>query len=129
MHRTTLIAAAVLSFVGLSTARAQDPLKAEPSHFKVIFENEQVRVLRVNYGPHEKSAMHEHPGNVVIAVTDTHVKITLADGKTTEATKKAGESWWQDAAKHTTENMSDKPLEVIQVELKAKAKLKAKAAK
>ena len=32
----------------------------------VELENERVRVLRIKYGPHEKSAMHDHPASVGI---------------------------------------------------------------
>ncbi len=41
---------------------AQDPVKVDAKHYKVEFENDQVRVLRITYGPGEKSVMHEHPG-------------------------------------------------------------------
>ena len=34
--------------------RAQDPLKVDPQHYKLEFENPQVRVLRIHYGPREK---------------------------------------------------------------------------
>lgn len=32
-----------------------DPLKADPKHYSLEFENDQVRVLRVRFGPHEKA--------------------------------------------------------------------------
>ena len=38
----------------------QDPVKADPEHYRVELENEKVGVLRVKYGPHEKSLMHGH---------------------------------------------------------------------
>ena len=31
-----------------------DPVAVDTKHYKVEFENEHVRVLRVHYGPHEK---------------------------------------------------------------------------
>ena len=39
----------------------QDPVRVDPEHYRVELENEKVRVLRVRYGPHEKSVMHGHP--------------------------------------------------------------------
>jgi quercetin dioxygenase-like cupin family protein len=45
---------------------AQDPVQVDSKHYKVEFENEQVRVLRITYGPHEKSVMHEHPNAVAV---------------------------------------------------------------
>jgi hypothetical protein len=40
---------------------AQDPVHVDPRHYTVEFENDQVRGLRIRYGPHEKSVMHGIP--------------------------------------------------------------------
>lgn len=102
-------------------AVAQDPTKVDPQHYKVESENEQVRVLRIHYGPHEKSVMHGHPGSVAVFLTDLHTKFTYPDGKTDEMQAKAGETRWTKAGKHLPENLSDKPMDLILVELKPKA--------
>jgi len=39
---------------------AQDAAKVDPKHYTVVSENDQVRILKVHYGPHEKSVMHSH---------------------------------------------------------------------
>ena len=54
----------VLLFAG--SALAQDPAKVDSNHYKVVFENEDVRVLRIPYGPGEKSVMHYHPYAVAV---------------------------------------------------------------
>jgi quercetin dioxygenase-like cupin family protein len=102
------------------TATAQDPVKVDPKHYKVEFENDQVRVLRITYGPHEKSVMHDHPAAQVIYLTDAHVKFGLPGGKSEEQQGKAGQTAWAPAGKHLPENLSDQRLEGILVELKAK---------
>jgi hypothetical protein len=81
-------------------ALAQDPVKVDPQHYKVEIENAQVRVLRVHYGPHEKSVMHDHPDLVVIPLTDAQVKFTMPDGKTETRQLKAGTPTWNAAVKH-----------------------------
>jgi len=112
------------------TAQAQDPLKVDAKHHKLEFENAQVRVLRFTLGPHEKSPMHEHPANIVVYLTDAHVKFTYPDGKTEERHGKAGQVFWNAPVKHEAENVGDKPNEGIQIELKAKpTAAKAPAAK
>jgi quercetin dioxygenase-like cupin family protein len=116
---SVLFATVVLILVP-HAARAQDPVKVDPQHYKVEFENAQVRVLRISYGPHEKSVMHGHPGSVAVFLTDNQVKFTLPDGKTEERSGKAGQTVWLAAGKHLPENMHDKPFEIILVELKAK---------
>jgi len=50
---------------------AQDPVQVDPKHYTVEFENDQVRVLRIHYGPHEKSVMHGHPASVAVFLADT----------------------------------------------------------
>ena len=110
---------AILIF-GLLTesALAQDATKVDSTHYKVDFENDQVRAMRISYGPHEKSVMHEHPASVAVFLTDGKVKFTYPDGKTEEISWKAGQTLWLPAVKHLPENLTDKPFELIQVELK-----------
>ena len=57
-----------------------DPVKLDPKHYKVVINNDEVRVLRAKYGPHEKSVMHEHPASVAVFMSDGHTKFTLPDG-------------------------------------------------
>jgi quercetin dioxygenase-like cupin family protein len=80
-------------------AMAQDPVKVDPKHYKVEFENDQVRVLRITYGPHEKSVMHDHPAAQVIYLTDAHVKFGLPGGKSEEQQGKAGQTAWAPGGK------------------------------
>lgn len=118
MRRIILTTLFVLAFA--VPALAQDAVKADPKHYKVEFENARVRVLRVHYGPKEKSVWHRHPAGVVIAVTDTHAKFNLPGGKSQESNLKAGETQATPAGKHLPENLSDSDFEVILVELKTR---------
>jgi beta-alanine degradation protein BauB len=95
-----------------------DPVKLDPKHYKVVIDNDQVRVLRAKYGPHEKSVMHEHPASVAVFMNDSHTKFTLPDGTAQDNNANAHDATWADAGKHLPENVSDKPSEVIVIELK-----------
>lgn len=99
---------------------AQDPVKVDPKHYKVVLENDQVRVLRITYVPGEKSVMHEHPNSVAVLLTDRHMKMTLMDGKTIMSDGKKGEVVYTPARKHLPENIGDKSMELILVEMKTK---------
>jgi len=101
-------------------AVAQDATKVDSKHYKVEFENDQVRVLRITYGPREKSVMHEHPPNVAIFLTDVQGMFTLPDGKKQEVTPKAGSVQYDPGGKHLPENTGDKGFELVLVELKSK---------
>jgi len=118
MHRWILLIAVAL-FAG-TAVKAQDPAKVDPKHYKVEFENDQVRVLRVHYGPHEKSVMHSHPDSVAVFLTDAQGKFTFSDGKSSDVNSKAGDVQWSTATKHLPEDTSDKPFDVIVIELKSK---------
>jgi quercetin dioxygenase-like cupin family protein len=88
------------------TMPANDPLKADPKHYSLEFENDQVRVLRVRFGPHEKGVLHEHKLN--------HIVVYLTD----QARGKAGEVRLDEPMTHTEENPLDHPVERIAIDLK-----------
>lgn len=121
MRTALLVAGVSLLAVAAAPVMAQDAVKVDPKHYKVEFENEQVRVLRITYGPHEKSVMHEHPANVAVFLTDGQSRFTRPDGKTEDAPVKAGVAMWSAGDKHLPENIGEKPFELIVVELKGKA--------
>lgn len=110
------------ALVCLATAStlAQDPTKVEPKHYKLNFENEHVQVVSVYYGPHEKSAMHEHPGGVVVSLTAAHLRFTDENGKVREVYSKPGESRWYPPFKHRVENLGDTAYEAVYVGIKQK---------
>jgi quercetin dioxygenase-like cupin family protein len=116
----TVLGGSGLLAAAVASAENPDPVKVDAKHYKVEFENDKVRVLRITYGPHEKSVMHYHPASVAVFLTDAQARFTTPDGKTQEPPVKAGDVQWTKAGKHLPENLGDKPFEVILVELKTK---------
>ena len=117
MYRILFLALFVLALT-VPSVLAQDPVKVDSKHYKVEFQNAKVRVLRIKYGPHEKSVMHWHPNSVAIFVTDANGKFTFPNGTSQDFNSKAGETRWNEAGLHLPENTSDESFEVILVELK-----------
>ena len=111
---------AILPFA-VGPAFAQDPVAVDSAHYKLEFENEHVRALRITYGPNEKSVMHYHPAGVAVFFNDQKVQFTLPDGQTIEMGSKAGEVMWLEAGAHLPQNLTDQPLELILVEVKAQS--------
>ena len=107
---------------------AQDAVKVDPKHYTVITENDQVRILKAHYGPHEKSVMHSHPATVAVFLTDAKGTFTFPDGKKQDFDVKAGQSQYGAAGIHLPENTGDKEMEVIVIELKGKTAAPAKPA-
>ncbi|HJU85873.1 MAG TPA: cytoplasmic protein [Gemmatimonadota bacterium] len=99
-------------------ASAQDPVAVDAAHYSVIFENDQVRVLRIRYGPNEQGVMHSHPDGVAIYLDDINGEFTLPDGQVVNAQGKAREAVWLEAGSHQPRNLTDQSFELIQVELK-----------
>jgi quercetin dioxygenase-like cupin family protein len=108
---------------------AQDAVKVDPKHYSVVSENDQVRILKVHYGPHEKSVMHSHPNTVAVFLTDAKGTFTFPDGKKQDFAVKAGDSQYSAAASHLPENTGDAGMDVIVIELKGKTAKTAAAAK
>ncbi len=102
-------------------AWAQDPVLVDSSHYGLEFENDDVRVIRITYGPNESSVMHYHPAGVAVFLTDQRVQFTLPDGQTLEVEAQAGEVLWTEAGSHLPQNLSDRPLELILVEIKTQS--------
>jgi quercetin dioxygenase-like cupin family protein len=113
------LAAALAAFTA-GAVSAQDAVKADPRHYKVVFENSQVRVLRIHYGPHETSVMHSHPDGVVTYLADGHMKFQLPGGKTIASSGKAGQSIWAPGGPHKPTNLGNKPFDAVLVELKGR---------
>jgi len=99
---------------------AQDPVHVDAKHYTVEFENAQVRVLRIRYGPRERSVMHTHPASLAVCLTDAHGNFTFPDGKTEEFRMTPGQTMFVPAGEHLPENLSDQPFEVVLVELKSR---------
>ncbi len=97
-----------------------DPIKTDPKHYKVEFENEQVRVLRVKIEAHGTAPMHEHSLNrVTVFLTDQDFRVTDSTGKIQNMKHKAGDVLWGTPTTHTEENLSNQAFEVIAIELKS----------
>jgi len=102
-------------------ALAQDPVAVAPGQYQVEFEDAEVRVLRVVYGPGEKSAMHDHPDSVAVYVTGGHIRITLPDGRVGEPRVPPGATMRHAAGGHAIENLGTTPFELVLIELKKPA--------
>ena len=102
-----------------TTPLALDAVRVEPTRFKVVFENERVRVVHLHFGPRERGVMVSHPPRVLVTLTDVSVKLLFADGRTDERGAPAGVAAWLDTETLQTENLRTEPLEVVLVEPKS----------
>jgi hypothetical protein len=118
----------VIFFLFTMTALAQDPLKVAPQAYKLEFENEWVKVMRVHYGPHEKIPAHDHTEQAAayVYLNDggpvIFKHIGLAYGEVTRPATKARSFRLYKAIKevHEVENTSDLPSDFLRVEFKTR---------
>ncbi len=108
---------AVLVFVA-SGLVAQDAAQVTPKVVKVKFENEKVRVLEVMSHPGDKEKTHSHPANVVYVLEGGTLRITTADGKTSDVTFKTGDTLYREPVTHSAENIGKTMFHAIIVEIK-----------
>jgi quercetin dioxygenase-like cupin family protein len=100
-----------------------DPLKVDPSHYKLEFENPQVRVLRVRIEPHGVAPMHAHPTDrVTVFLTDQNFRTTDSTGKVETVEHKVGDVAWGTPIEHTEQNLSNEPFEAVTVEVKKESR-------
>ena len=97
----------------------KDPVRVDSKHYTVEMEDSKVRVLRIKYGPKEKSVMHTHPPLVGVMLTDCNIRMTYPDGTTEVITGSAGTVLNFPAVEHLPENLSDGVFEAVVVEVKA----------
>ena len=109
-----------LSF-GVSLTQAQDPAIVNAKTIRVRFENDRVRVLEATLPPGVKEQVHSHPAYVIYVLEGGPYRNYASDGKVTEGELKTGEVLYRDPLTHAAENIGDKPLHMILVELKGEA--------
>lgn len=102
-----------------ATPNPLDPVKVDPQHYFVAWENDQVRVLHVKMGAHQSAPMHSHQlDRVVVYLTDQKIRVTTKEGKEETVEHRQGDVSWGTPAQHREENMNDQAFELYAVELK-----------
>ncbi len=102
------------------TASAQDPVKVDPGHYKVLIDNAVVRVLKVSVAPGEKSPTHSHPDLMLVPLDSSKTRFTMPDGKTEDGALTKEVAVYAPAATHSAANVGTTKVDLILVEFKAK---------
>jgi beta-alanine degradation protein BauB len=108
-------------------ASGQDPVKVAPESYKVLLENDRVRVLDVDLKPGASAPMHSHPAYILYPLTESRIKITHPNGKTEVIESKPGRAIWREPMAHAMENVGTTESHVLNIELKECPKVPAPA--
>ena len=99
------------------TENLLDPMEVASNVYKLIMENDRVRVFNVTFQPDDKAVMHHHPDHVVYVLKGGKAKLT-SQGKTDILDLKTGEAIFLKAQSHEAENIGQTTLDLLVVELK-----------
>ncbi|MCI0528332.1 MAG: antibiotic biosynthesis monooxygenase [Nitrospira sp.] len=112
----------VLSFFALMLspfdALGQDPVPLYPENYKVLLENDRVRVLDFQLKKGAKESTHSHPTHVVYVLSPFKIRFTFPGGQTGIRETRAGEALFSEPVTHASENIGDTDAHGILVELK-----------
>ena len=113
------LACAVAVCAGIiSPVQAQDPLAVAPHMYKLLFENERVRVMEVTFNPGDSIMPHSHPDHHVYVVTGGKLRISKPGGTSADADLKPGDVLYIAAETHWAKNTGTTPIRLVVNELK-----------
>jgi hypothetical protein len=95
-----------------------DAVAVAPHMYKVVLENDRVRVLEVRAKPGDKVEMHSHPAAVIVPIAGTQLRVRMPDGETREGELKTNEVRYMESIEHATEIVGPEDLHMLVIELK-----------
>lgn len=96
----------------------KDAVEAAPHVYKVVFENERLRLLDVRLAPGASTELHGHPNYLVYTLDGGKVRLTDASGEGGEVEMSEGLAMWREAEEHSAVNTGPSELRALFVELK-----------
>lgn len=112
---------AVLIILGSSAPAfaAPDPLQAAPDMYKLLFENDKVRVMEVLFKPGQKIAKHSHPADHFVTVLEPgELTIYKEDGSHAANQLMADQVVWIPAETHWAQNTGKTEVKLLVTEIK-----------
>ena len=101
-----------------------DPVETNPELYRVLFENQRVRVLEYRDGPGDRTSPHGHPDSVMVTLGGFRRRLWV-DDREVEVDLEPFQARWLDAQEHSGMNIGETPSHSIFVELKEPAPVTA----
>jgi beta-alanine degradation protein BauB len=99
---------------------SRDPVESNPDHYRVVMENERVRVLEYRDRPGDRTTPHRHPDSVMVTLSSFRRRLVSGE-REAEVELPSGLSRWLDAQEHLGENIGDTETHVLFIELREPA--------
>jgi len=103
--------------MGHDEPRSDDPTVTDPDNYRVVFENDRVRVLEYQDQPGTRTHPHHHPDSVMCTLSSFERRISSGE-RVMEVTLDAGQARWLPEQVHVGENTGTTATRAIFVELK-----------
>lgn len=102
-------------------ALAQDPVALYPENYRVLHENDRVRVIDFQLKRGASELAHHHRQHVVYVLQGFRIRFTFPDGSTALRETKTGDVLFSEEVTHASENIGETDAHGILVELKQAA--------
>jgi quercetin dioxygenase-like cupin family protein len=86
--------------------------------YRVLFENDRVRLLEARVKPGESSAPHGHPNYLVYTLQGGRVTFTSGSGESVDVPLEAGQAMWREAEEHAAKNEGAEDIVALLFEVK-----------
>jgi hypothetical protein len=97
----------------------RDPLKIDAQHYRLDFENEHVRAIRLTLKAEEAVPMHDDVDALTVCIQECHLRFTTPDGHTQDVHMESGETRWLYGDRHSARNLNTNPMEMVFIEVKS----------
>jgi quercetin dioxygenase-like cupin family protein len=103
--------------VVLAAEPIPDPVEAYPNNYRVMLENDCVRVLDFKLRKGDSEQMHRHPAHVLYVLEGFEIEFTLPDGRRRMRETRAGDVLYSDPVAHAPLNVGESDAHGILIEL------------
>jgi hypothetical protein len=120
-RHASLIGGSLLLLALAPSAGAQDAALRQPQSYRVVLNNDKVRVLEYSAEPGMGVCgvgIHSHPAHVTVLLTPAKVRVTQ-NGRARVVEMSAGQSFYEPAVTHEAENLGGGPVRSLIIELKS----------
>jgi hypothetical protein len=97
----------------------RDPLKIDPKHYRLDYENEHVRAIRLTLKADEAVPMHDDVDALAVCIEECHLRFTEPGGHIQDVHMETGETRWIFGDTHSARNLNTNPMEMLLIEVKA----------
>ena len=94
-----------------------DPVESNPELYRVVFENDRVRVLEYRDQPGQSTSLHAHPDSVMVTLSGFRRRLRSGD-REVEVELPAFTARWLDAQEHAGTNIGETASHSMFIELK-----------